>query len=189
MSSNEPEFNPDERAKLHNMARESIRHGLKYKQSLPIEIDEYSSYSQENRASFVTLTKNSQLRGCIGTLEAFQPLVKDVIDHAFAAAFQDPRFPSLQPQELDEIEIKISVLSPPEPMIVKMEVELLQQIRPDIDGLILQDDLYKATFLPSVWEQLPNPEDFIAYLKRKAGLRANYWSDTLQVWRYTTEEF
>ena len=141
----------------------------------------------EERATFVTLEIEGQLRGCIGMLEACRPLAEDIAENAFAAAFHDPRFPPVSPAELDALEISISVLSPPEEMVFSSEEDLLEQIRPGVDGLILQEGLRKGTFLPSVWEQLPEKEAFFEHLKQKAGLSPSYWSDTLRVFRYTTE--
>lgn len=141
----------------------------------------------EERATFVTLEIGDQLRGCIGMLEACRPLAEDVAENAFAAAFRDPRFPPVSPTELDDLEISISVLSPPEEMVFSSEEDLLEQIRPGIDGLILQDGFRKGTFLPSVWEQLPKTEAFFEHLKLKADLAPGHWSDTLRVFRYTAE--
>ncbi|MFA7256913.1 MAG: AmmeMemoRadiSam system protein A [Kiritimatiellales bacterium] len=143
----------------------------------------------EKRATFVTLTIGGQLRGCIGMLEACRPLAEDVVANACAAAFEDPRFPPLTKKEFEKLEIHISVLSPPEEMSFISEEDVLNQIRPGLDGLILQDGFHRGTFLPSVWEELPQKELFWAHLKRKAGLPANYWSDTVRVFRYTTEYF
>ncbi|RMG54230.1 MAG: AmmeMemoRadiSam system protein A [Gammaproteobacteria bacterium] len=183
------EYSDQERAILLDIARRSIAYGLDTGRPLPVNVAEFPPHLQEHRASFVTLNERGQLRGCIGALEAYQPLVKDVADHAFAAAFQDPRFPPVQPHELPELEIHVSVLSPPEPMTFRDEADLLAQLRPGVDGLILRAGHHQGTFLPSVWEQLPRREDFLAHLKLKAGLPPDYWSDDVQVWRYTTEEF
>jgi hypothetical protein len=144
---------------------------------------------REKRATFVTLTISGRLRGCIGMLEACRPLAEDVAANACAAAFEDPRFPPLTKKEFEKLEIHISVLSPPEEMVFSSEEDVLSQIRPGIDGLILQDGFHRGTFLPSVWEELPQKELFWAHLKQKAGLPATYWSDNLRVLRYTTEYF
>ncbi len=171
---------------LLSLARESITHGLDYRQPLPIKPAEYPKALQQAGASFVTLEKQNRLRGCIGTLEAYRPLVVDIAENAFAAAFRDPRFTPLQTDELSELQIHISLLTPPEPLPVKDETELLHQLRPGIDGLILQDGRHRATFLPSVWESLPTQQQFVAQLKLKAGLPVDYWSDTLRFERYQT---
>jgi AmmeMemoRadiSam system protein A len=122
-------------------------------------------------------------------LEACRPLAEDVAENACAAAFEDPRFEPLTKKEFEKLEIHISVLSPPEELIFSSKENLLSQIRPGTDGLILQDGFRRGTFLPSVWEELPSKELFLAHLKQKAGLPADYWSDTLRVFRYTTEYF
>lgn len=143
----------------------------------------------QKRATFVTLTIGGQLRGCIGMLEACRPLAEDVAENARAAAFEDPRFPPLTEKEFEKLEIHISVLSPPEEILFSSEADLLSRIRPGIDGLILQEGFRRGTFLPSVWEELPEKKLFWRHLKMKAGLPADYWSDSLRVFRYTTEYF
>jgi AmmeMemoRadiSam system protein A len=172
---------------LLQVAKESIKHGLEKNQPLKVEPSDYAEELQENRATFVTLEIHKQLRGCIGTLTAYQPLVSDVADHAYAAAFSDPRFPRLQHNELSLLDLHISILSPPEPMSFDSEEHLIQQLRPGIDGLILTEGMYKGTFLPAVWESLKEPQAFLQHLKQKAGLSPNYWSNTIKVERYTAE--
>jgi AmmeMemoRadiSam system protein A len=115
--------------------------------------------------------------------------VQDVADHAFAAAFEDPRFLPVQKEELPELQIHISVLSPSEPLHFSSEEELLAQLRPGVDGLILHLGQRRATFLPAVWKSLPDPYTFLVQLKQKAGLPIDFWSDELQVERYTTDSF
>jgi uncharacterized protein len=183
------EYSPEERSLLLDVARRSIQHGLKQGGALIVDLDDYPEHLTQERACFVTLNRMGQLRGCIGTLEAYQPLISDVAEHAWAAAFRDPRFPSLQNNEFADLEIHISILSQPEPMSFKDEADLIEQIRPGIDGLIMEDSGRKGTFLPSVWEQLGDRKEFLAHLKQKAGLPVSHWSDTLRMWRYTTESF
>ena len=154
-----------------------------------MQLDELPSELQEERATFVTLTLGGNLRGCIGMLEACRPLAEDVVANACAAAFEDPRFNPLSKEEFENLEIHISVLSPPEEMQFSSEEDLLAQIRPGVDGLILQEGGRRGTFLPSVWEELPRAELFLMHLKMKAGLSNTYWSDTLRVFRYTAEYF
>ncbi|MBK8972014.1 MAG: AmmeMemoRadiSam system protein A [Hahellaceae bacterium] len=175
-----------ERATLLNVARESIEQGLKSGRSLPVRLHDYSEALQRCQASFVTLEKSGQLRGCIGTLEAYRSLVEDVAEHAYAAAFRDPRFPPVSPQELPLLDIHISVLTPASPLTFTSERDLLAQLVPGRDGLILQYPGHRATFLPSVWETLPGPGDFLNHLKAKAGLPIDFWSDQLTFQRYTT---
>ncbi len=171
------------------IARQSIKHGLQKSSALQVISSDYSSDLQQNLASFVTLHKNGELRGCIGALEAYQPLINDIAEHAYSAAFHDPRFPALQDNEYEQLEIEISVLGKPEAMIFENEEDLLQKIRPDIDGLILEYGVNRGTFLPSVWEQLADKKEFLNHLKMKAGLSSDWWEDSVKISRYETFSF
>jgi hypothetical protein len=171
------------------VARRSIEHGLASGQPLIVTPSEYHRDLKAVRASFVTLQKNGQLRGCIGHLEAVQPVVVDVAENAFAAAFRDPRFSPLTAAEWPDVDVHLSLLTKPERMQFNDEADLIGQIRPGEDGLILQDGPNRGTFLPSVWESLPDPVDFLIHLKYKAGLAANHWSDRVEVYRYNAESF
>ncbi|MGD8925745.1 MAG: AmmeMemoRadiSam system protein A [Thioalkalispiraceae bacterium] len=182
-------LNQQEQQQLINLAKESIQYGLEHGQRLSVDINDFPATLTPVRASFVTLKINNQLRGCIGTLTAHSPLVIDIADNSFAAAFKDPRFPPLSKAEFESLEYHISILSEPEPMKVQSEEDLLTQLRPDIDGLVLHEGNRRSTFLPSVWESLPEPRSFLEHLKQKAGLPADYWSDTIHFERYTVEEF
>lgn len=179
----------NQRQSLLDIAKASIEYGLENGRPLTIDTSEIAEDLTVPRATFVTLEKKGQLRGCIGMLEAQRPLIEDIAYNSFAAAFSDPRFPPLTKGELSDLSIHLSILSPPELIPCRSETELIEQLRPTIDGLILDDGQHRATFLPSVWESLPNPTDFIHQLKMKAGLPANYWSSQLQAYRYTTESF
>jgi AmmeMemoRadiSam system protein A len=172
---------------LLQVAKESIQHGLDKGRALTVEVLDYDEELRDERATFVTLEIHNKLRGCIGTLVADRPLVSDVAYHAYAAAFSDPRFPSLGRDEFPLLDIHISILSQPEPIDFDSEEHLIQQMRPGEDGLIITEGMYKGTFLPSVWKSLSDPRDFLRHLKQKAGLPPNYWSDTIEVQRYTTE--
>ena len=180
---------PAQRATLMAVARRSIEHGLATGRPLTVVPSEYHRDLKVVRASFVTLQLHGKLRGCIGHLEAVQPLVVDVAENAFAAAFQDPRFSPLTAQEWPAVDIHLSLLSRPEAMRFEDEADLLRQIQPGVDGLILQDGPNRGTFLPSVWESLPQAADFLSHLKLKAGLPANHWSGRVEVYRYFTESF
>lgn len=180
---------PDEQRALLDVAWESIRHGLAQGTALRVDPQHYPPALQQPGAGFVTLHKAGALRGCIGHLEATQALVADIADSAFSAAFRDPRFPPLGEHELGELRLDVSVLTPAEPMHFEDEADLLRQIRPGSDGLILEDQGRRGTFLPSVWEQLPEPAQFLAALKQKAGLPASHWSGALRVARYRTQSF
>ncbi|HSN72120.1 MAG TPA: AmmeMemoRadiSam system protein A [Steroidobacteraceae bacterium] len=137
------------------------------------------------RSTFVTLKIETRLRGCCGTLEAQRGLAAEVWHNAWAAAFDDPRFEPLCRDEWNEVELTISVLSPLEPLMAASEAELLAALRPGIDGLLIEAGPARATFLPAVWEQLPDPEGFLGQLKRKAGLPPDFWSPAIRVHRYT----
>jgi AmmeMemoRadiSam system protein A len=180
---------PKERGILLALARRSIQSGLDPGSRLDIRIEDYPESLHEKRACFVTLNKRGALRGCIGHLEAVQPLVMDVVENAHAAAFRDPRFPPLQSAEMDALDIHISVLTPASPLPFTSEKDLVDRLRPGIDGLILQSGSRRGTFLPSVWESLPEPREFLRHLKLKAGMTADSWSDDTRVYRYTTESF
>ena len=184
-------LNNEDRKTLLQVAKQAIEYGLETggRHRFLVDPTKYNKTLQQPRATFVTLNINNELRGCIGTLEAHQPLIADVAHNAHSAAFSDPRFPPLSREEFADIHIHISILSPAVPMIFDSEEDLLQQIQPGIDGLVLQDNYHRGTFLPSVWESLPEPAQFLSHLKRKAGLPADYWSDALQISRYTTESF
>ncbi|AMK75249.1 MULTISPECIES: AmmeMemoRadiSam system protein A [Methylomonas] len=171
------------------LARQSIAHGLQTGRPLPVVVADYPAELRQTRATFVTLERRGQLRGCIGMLEAVRPLAEDVAENAFAAAFRDRRFPPLAAEELANLDLHISVLSPAVAMKFASEADLIAQLRPGIDGIVLQEGGRRGTFLPSVWEDLADPEQFLQHLKQKAGLPAAYWSDTIQAYRYTTEMF
>jgi uncharacterized protein len=171
------------------VAAQSIEHGLNQGDPLVPDPSDYPEALQAIRATFVTLHIGGALRGCIGTLEPRRPLVVDVAHNAFGAAFQDPRFPPLTRPEFPPLDIHLSVLTPPEPMRFDSEADLLRQIRPGIDGLVIEDLGRRGTFLPAVWAQLPTPAEFFEHLRYKAGLPPGYWSNTLLVSRYTTESF
>ncbi|OKL54412.1 hypothetical protein BSZ39_04080 [Bowdeniella nasicola] len=140
---------------------------------------------EEVGSSFVTLTIDGKLRGCIGNLRADRPLATDISENARAAATRDPRFPPLRPEEFAATDIEVSVLSTPEPMPATTRAEVIAQLRPGIDGVILDDGVHRATFLPQVWEQLPEPNQFLTHLLAKAGLEADEWPEDMRVSTYT----
>lgn len=140
-------------------------------------------------STFVTLTQNGQLRGCIGSLEAHRPLVDDVRRNACSAAFDDPRFPPLGEEELSRTRVEVSLLTEPEAFPVRDEVDARLRLRPGIDGLIFAARGRRATFLPQVWEQLPDPKDFLGHLKMKAGLPADYWGDDVRLETYQVRKW
>lgn len=148
-----------------------------------------SAWLDEPGAAFVTLHVpgpggRPALRGCIGSLEAYRSLRQDVEANARAAAFRDPRFPPLAAPELLDLQIEVSVLSAPQPVLFASRADLVTRLRPGIDGVILEYGGRRGTYLPQVWEQLPDPSDFLASLVRKAGLPQGFWSDDVKIWRY-----
>jgi len=179
----------ENRLLLRELAYKSIKHGLETGKALKINSEQYPDELQPKKATFVTLHRHKELRGCIGILKPVRPLAEDVAYNAWAAAFTDSRFIPLNAGELDDLDIHISILGTPEDMEFTSEDDLLKQIRPGIDGLLLEEGFNKGTFLPSVWESLSDPREFLHHLKLKAGIPANYWSDDIKVKRYTVEEF
>ena len=181
---------PEEKQVLIQLARQALESGVRGKTLPPIEPTSMSPALREMGASFVTLTSNGNLRGCIGALEAYQPLADDVREHAVAAALEDYRFPNVTERELPEISIEISRLSQPVPIKYKDPEDLLSKIRPGVDGVILWDGFRRATFLPQVWEKIPDPGEFLANLCYKMGAAPDTWKHKhLEVLIYQVEEF
>jgi uncharacterized protein len=167
--------------RLLKLARESIHHHLGG--ALP-DIPEGDAYRQK-AATFVTVMRRGELHGCIGTLEPQRTLVDDIQHNAVAAAFFDPRSRPLLPAELSTISVEVSLLGPLELLPVRSEAEAIEKIRPHEDGVVLRSGRHRATFLPQVWEKLPDPVEFLAQLKQKAGMPAQGWSPTMEVFRYS----
>lgn len=172
---------------LLDIARQSIACGLETGQPLVVDPDAHPPELREPRATFVTLHRAGALRGCLGGLVASRPLVADVAHSAFGAAFRDHRFPPIEADEFDELEIHVSILSPLEPLSAADEEALLDAIRPGVDGLVVRDGNRQGTFLPAVWESLPEPSAFWLELKRKAGIPPDAWSSRWEIFRYTVE--
>jgi len=180
----------EEKHLLLKLARQSIELAVNGHPLPILKLDEFSPPLQENGAAFVTLTEEGELRGCIGALEPFQPLVQDVCEHAAAAALEDFRFYPVRPQEVNRLEIEISRLTPQVPLPYERPEELARLLRPGIDGVVLRDGSHRATFLPQVWEKVENPAEFLSQLCLKMGVSANYWQKkVLQVSIYQVEEF
>lgn len=173
--------------RLLELARDSIRTGLREGRPLAPDPAAFPHELRARRASFVTLRLEGELRGCVGRLEPVRPLVVDVAEHAFGAAFRDPRFPPVAPHELTGLDLHISVLNPPEPLEVASEEELVARLRPGLDGLVLEEGPHRGTFLPAVWQNVRDAAEFVRELKRKAGLAPDHWSPALRVRRYTVE--
>lgn len=174
---------------LLRLARRSIDYGLIHNEHLPVECDQLPRVLRDPGATFTTLRFEGQLRGCCGTLAAVRPLAEDVVRSAFRAAFRDPRFNPVGEHELDAMRLEVSVLSPLEPMSVRNETDLLNTLTPGIDGLVIVADGASATFLPKVWDMLPDPQQFLTALKTKCGLADDYWSDQLAFQRYRTTTY
>lgn len=189
------ELSPEHQHTLLALARKAITCGTQERKAITIDCRHYPEQLIQKASSFVTLYLNQQLRGCIGALEATMPLVQDVAEHAFAAANRDPRFEPVSQDEIPQLQISISVLSAPSALESPSEATLLDQIQAGRDGLILEERdargqlKHKATYLPSVWQQLPDKKAFLVSLKQKAGLPSHYWSDQLRFSRYQTLTF
>lgn len=183
-------LNSEERVILLRIAREAIEHAVN-KIPLPeLELSRLPRHLQAQGASFVTLTIDNNLRGCIGALQAYQPLAQDVQEHAVAAALDDYRFPPVSQAEVPLINIEISCLTPGQSLEYRDSDDLVRKLRPGRDGVVLCYGSRRATFLPQVWEKLPNPEDFLSHLCLKMGAVADLWKrEKLQVEIYQVEEF
>lgn len=151
--------------------------------------DETEPWLEEPGACFVTLTINNVLRGCVGSLAPYRSLRDDVWQNAQSAAFHDPRFLPLSDQELAKVRVEVSLLSPIVPLQFCDESDAVAQIRPGMDGVVLEYGRNRGTFLPQVWEQLPTPREFFRHLKIKAGLPSDFWADGVLVSRYSVEKF
>lgn len=155
----------------------------------PLPADESAPWLQEPGATFVTLTQHGELRGCIGSLETHRSLLQDVKANALAAAFHDSRFLPLGVDELETTRVEVSLLSPLTAIAFSSEQDALSQLRPNVDGIVFEYARYRSTFLPQVWEQLPEPAQFMAHLKHKAGLTPDFWADGVKLSRYTVSKW
>ncbi len=181
---------PEERAELLRIARQALEDGVLRNHLDPIDLSGLSPVLQADGASFVTLTRKGELRGCIGALEAHQPLAQDVREHAIAAALQDYRFPPVSPEELPEIDIEISRLTPLQALDYGTSEDLLKCLHPGVDGVVLKYAGRRATFLPQVWEKISDPAVFLSYLCQKMGASPDLWQHKkLEVFTYRVEEF
>jgi uncharacterized protein len=178
-----------DRRLLRAAAFESIEYGICHRRSMTVPLRRYPDTLHVEKATFVTLHNAGELIGCIGTLRALRPLVSDVVHNAYQAAFNDPRFAPLEAAQLAGLELHISVLSPLQPLQIASEEDLLAQLRPGIDGLVLEEGDLAATFLPAMWPRLHTPQVFVRVLKEKAHLPPDHWSATIKAYRYTAEEF
>jgi len=170
------------------IARASISTALGQPGDVSTDVND-AAWLQEKAACFVTLMKQGQLRGCIGTIDPYRSLLDDIKHNACAAAFNDSRFPTLTLEELGDIDIEISLLSALSELKFSNQQDALAQLRPGIDGVIFECDQHRSTFLPQVWQQLPNTADFMAQLKRKAGLSGKFWRDDVKIFCYTVTKW
>lgn len=181
---------PDEKKKLLVIARQTIESVVISRKLPPLDPQELTPNLSAPGAAFVTLTIGGELRGCIGSLQAFRPLVEDVREHAVDAALHDYRFTPVTSDEVPLLEIEISHLSKPEPLPYSSPEVLPNILKPNIDGVVLQDGALSATFLPQVWEQLPRPADFLSHLCQKMGAPSDLWRrKVLRVSIYHVDEF
>ena len=180
----------EEQQTLLRLAREAMELRVKGGKLPPLNVSSLPPHLREQGASFITLTVRGELRGCIGALEAYQPLAEDVREHAIAAALEDPRFPRVSERELNGIQIEVSRLTRPIPLEYKDADDLISKLRPHVDGVVLRDGYHRATFLPQVWEKISDPADFLNNLCYKMGVNQNSWrSKHLDVLTYQVEEF
>ena len=178
---------PNQGNALLNVGRAAIAHALNL--DFQCHVDESASWLQAWGASFVTLTQHDELRGCIGSLEAYRPLAADIKSNAVSAALHDPRFLPLSADEFETIAIEVSILSSTQRITARDEADALRQIKPGIDGIVLEYGRYRSTFLPQVWDELKQPQQFLAMLKRKAGLPVDFWASDLKLARYTVSKW
>jgi AmmeMemoRadiSam system protein A len=181
----------EEQQTLLRLGRAAMERAVRGEKLVPLDEATLSPHLHEQGSSFVTLTIDGQLRGCIGGLEARQSLAEDVRQHAVAAALEDPRFPPVTQDELNGIQIEVSRLTRPRPLEYKDAEDLLSKLRPHVDGVILRDGMYhRGTFLPQVWEKIPDPAEFLNNLCYKIGVSKNLWRNKhLDVLIYQVEEF
>ena len=190
MVENRKPLSQKEKTLLLSIARDAVNAAAHGKRPPNLDLACLPAALREKGASFVTLTTVGQLRGCIGALEASQPLALDVQEHAVAAATQDYRFPPITPQDVLTIHIEVSRLTPPVPLEYQNGQQLAEMLKPGRDGVVIRDGIRRATFLPQVWEKLPSPEDFLSHLCLKMGASPDDWRrKKMTVYTYQVEEF
>ena len=172
-------------AALLRAAAHAIEFGLEHGRAPKVSLGKLPAALRQNRATFVTLTRRNRLRGCVGTVSPCRPLIADATANGYAAEFRDPRFPSLTPKERDQISLSLTLLGREAELSFSDEADLLNQLVPRHDGLIIADQGKRAVFLPQVWKNLSDPAEFLRELKLKAGWDSEYWSSTLRAWRFS----
>jgi uncharacterized protein len=185
----DPPYPPDVQAVLLDVASASLAHGVRTGSALEVVAEDYPEAVRRGGASFVTLRIGAELRGCIGSMRVQFPLVADVARNAFSAGFRDPRFSPVAADELASLSISISVLSPPEPVAVESERQLLELMRERAHGWILRLGDRRGLLLPAVWESIDDPRDFLGHLKAKARFQPDFWSSEIVVERFTADSF
>ena len=183
------DLSTDEQSRLLDIARQSIVHGLDCGTALRLDVTQLDANLRVNSAVFITLTLAGNLRGCIGSLQPSAPLAQAVAASAFNAAFRDRRFAQLQTAEIENIRIEVSVLSALELIEADSRQALLDSLQPGVDGLLIEEQGSRSTFLPKVWEKITTPNEFVGQLMRKAGLAGGYWSSTIRCYRYHSTSF
>ena len=180
---------PDHRAQLLDAVERTIARGQKSGQPPEVKLGTFAPQLEATRACFVTLEAGGELRGCVGSVTAHQPLISDAVANAYKSAFGDNRFSPVETGEITGLKVSISILSTPRPIEFHSEGELISALRPDMDGVILSEGERRGLFLPQVWSSLPDPRLFLSRLKTKAGLASDRWSDQIRAWRFSTESF
>ena len=180
----------EEQSILLQLARQALETGVQGAALPPLDLKTFPPRLQAMGAAFVTLTIAGRLRGCVGALEPYQPLAEDVREHAVAAALNDYRFPPVSLDELPSIHIEVSRLTAPQPLAYDGPDDLIARLRPGVDGVVLRDGMRRATFLPQVWEQIPDPAEFLEHLCWKMGAAPDLWRRRhLEVLTYQAQEF
>lgn len=186
----EDHLTQQEKQGLLRVARLALENGVRGESMPPLDLNKFTPRLQADGTSFVTLTINGMLRGCIGSLEPNQSLAEDVREHAIAAALNDYRFPPVRISELSQIEIEVSRLTTPVSLEYDSPEDLLSRLRPGVDGVVIRDGMRRATFLPQVWEKLPDPAEFLDHLCAKMGATPGLWRQKhIDVLIYQVEEF
>lgn len=181
-------FDTSDRERLIGLAEETIAAGVAGVEP-DVDLASWPDWAHRPEATFVTVYTNNSLAGCIGTLTARRPLAQDVAENAFRAAFADPRFPALSSDDLGSMSVHVAVLGPLIAFPVHDEDDLVEKMRVGVDGIVLEAGNRRGTFLPAVWEKLPEPAAFLGHLKRKAGFEPDEWPEDLKVYRFEVEEF
>jgi AmmeMemoRadiSam system protein A len=185
-----PFLTQQEQAILLDFAFQTVKATAEGKETPDVNLDQVPARLRSPAATFVTLSLDGVLRGCIGTTQPQLPMVQDVLERARSAASRDPRFPPIKPDEVAQLEIEISVLTPPQPLQFSSAKQLLESLQPGIDGVIIQKGVHRATFLPQVWERIDDPRTFLELLCQKASLHRDAWhSEEIQVATYQVESF